>query len=454
MMTTITFFNQLTAMPKRLAMVLTVLCTIGVGQMWAETYKLTKVTFVSAGEKYVFEQDGYVMNNSTSSSALQCTNSYNTTGLSGTENYVWTLETAANGFYMKNISKSSDQYLNNTSSTGVSFGNKSSIWKFTFTNGIALIQNTSNSNRFLGYTNATSHAYKAYATSNLNSYPHEVIVYKLEKETSASVSVTSVSLDHSSLSLTVGETASLVATVIPANATNKNVSWTTSNSSIASVSDGVVTAVAAGNATITVTTADGNKTATCAVSVSAAQGGGGSGSDGCTWQLVTDASTLVVGDRVVIAAKDYNYAISTTQNNNNRGQAAITKDGNNITFSNDVQILTLQNGNTTGTFAFQDNGGTNNGYLCAASSGSNYLRTETTLSANSSWKVTISSGTATITAQGSYTRNVMQYNQSSSLFACYSSASQKALVIYKEVCSNETARCLTPKCGVTVAARG
>ena len=432
-----TIFNQLTAMPKRLAMVLTVLFTVGVGSMWgADTYKLTKVTSVSAGEMYVFEQDGYVMNNSTSSSALQCTNSYNTTGLSGTENYVWTLETATNGFYMKNISKSSNQYLNNASSTNVSFGNKSSIWKFTFTDGIALIQNTSNSNRFLGYTNATSHVYKAYATSNLNSsYPHEVIVYKLEKETSASVSVTSVSLDYSSLSLTVGETAPLVATITPANATNQNVSWTTSNSSIASVSNGVVTAVGAGDATITVTTADGNQTATCAVSVSAAQGGGGSGSGECTWELVTDASTLAAGDRIVIAAKDYNYAISTTQNSNNRGQAAITKSGSTISEpSTSVQILTLEAGKTSGSLAFN----TGSGYLYAASSGSNYLRTETKLSDNSSWTISITDGTATIKANGTNSRNVMQYNQSSSLFACYSSASQKALVIYKEVCSNET----------------
>ena len=153
---------------------------------WAETYKLTKVTSVSAGEKYVFEQGGYVMNNSVSSSALQCTNSYKTTGLEGTEAYVWTLESATGGFYMKNVSKSSSQYLNNSSSTSVSFGTKSSIWKFTFTDGIAVIQNTSNSDRFLGWTSASSHAYKAYATSNMSSssYPHDITVYKLEEETS------------------------------------------------------------------------------------------------------------------------------------------------------------------------------------------------------------------------------------------------------------------------------
>ena len=172
---------------------------LGVGNAWGATYKLTKVTSVSAGEKYVFEQGGYVMNNTVSSSALQCTNLYNTTGLSGTETYIWTLESASGGFYMKNASKTSSQYLNNSSSTSVSFGNKTSIWKFTFTDGIAVIQNTSNSNRFLGWTNAISYAYKAYATSNMSSstYPHDITVYKLEVEAAPSHTITAVSNNDS-----------------------------------------------------------------------------------------------------------------------------------------------------------------------------------------------------------------------------------------------------------------
>lgn len=153
-----------------------------------------------------------------------------------------------------------------------------------------------------------------------------------------------------------------------------------------------------------------------------------------TGTLVTDASTLAVGDKIVIAAKDYNYALSTTQNSNNRGQAAVTKDNNTITFGDDVQILTVAEGTTNGTFAFD----TGAGYLYAASSSSNYLRTEETLSANSSWKITVAEdGTATIVAQGANTRNTMQYNQSSSLFSCYGTASQKAICLYKLTASSE-----------------
>ena len=143
--------------------------------------------------------------------------------------------------------------------------------------------------------------------------------------------------------------------------------------------------------------------------------------------LVTDASTLAVGDQIVIVASGYDYALSTTQNSNNRGQASVTKDGDNVSYGADVQIITLEEGNVDGTFAF--NVGT--GYLYAASSSGNYLRTNANLDNNGSWKVSVTDGIASLVAQGSYSRNVMQYNQSSSLFSCYSSASQKALSIYK-----------------------
>lgn len=80
--------------------------------------------------------------------------------------------------------------------------------------------------------------------------------------------VTGVSLDKTTLTLAVNDTGKLTATVIPDNATNKNVTWKSSNTSVATVSaDGTVTAKNAGTATITVTTVDGGKTATCTVTV-------------------------------------------------------------------------------------------------------------------------------------------------------------------------------------------
>jgi len=84
------------------------------------------------------------------------------------------------------------------------------------------------------------------------------------------VSVTGVSLDKSTASIQIGASASLTATVLPTNATNKNVTWLSSNTSVATVSaTGKVTGIAAGTATITVTTEDGSKSATCTVTVTA-----------------------------------------------------------------------------------------------------------------------------------------------------------------------------------------
>lgn len=172
--------------------------TIGVGQMWgATTYKLTLVTSASGlntTDKYVFEQDGYVMNNSISSNALVSTNSYSTTGLSGSESYIWKLASATTGYKMQCLGKTGNNYLANSGSTNVSFATSASgsDWSITFTDGIAKITNNSNNGRFLGWTNnSTSHNYKAYASNNsCSTYPCSITVYKLEEEVSCTSSIT------------------------------------------------------------------------------------------------------------------------------------------------------------------------------------------------------------------------------------------------------------------------
>jgi|GEM_PF-1794338 len=84
----------------------------------------------------------------------------------------------------------------------------------------------------------------------------------------APIPVTSVALNKTTLTMSIGDTDTLIATVNPDDADNKNVSWTSNNEAVATVdANGLVTAIANGNATITVTTEDGGKTATCTVTV-------------------------------------------------------------------------------------------------------------------------------------------------------------------------------------------
>lgn len=83
-----------------------------------------------------------------------------------------------------------------------------------------------------------------------------------------SIYVNGVTINNKAVEMMEGEVVTLIATINPSNASYRNVYWTSSDSSVATVDNtGKVTAVKAGSATITVTTEDGGKTATCKVTV-------------------------------------------------------------------------------------------------------------------------------------------------------------------------------------------
>ncbi len=108
------------------------------------------------------------------------------------------------------------------------------------------------------------------------------------------VPVTSVSLDRTSIEIEEGYSETLTAAIHPDNATNKKLNWTSSDKSVAIVSDGKVVAQKAGTATITVTTEDGNKTATCEVTVTHRTIH--------VWEVVFDKNSveMVVGDDLAL----------------------------------------------------------------------------------------------------------------------------------------------------------
>ena len=249
-----------------------------------------------------------------------------------------------------------------------------------------------------------------------------------------SVSVTPAS--HTFATTNVGETATQEFTITAENTT------ATLSASIDNTTDFAISPIAGDKVTVTYQPQSaGDHTATMTVkageeaSTTVALTGKAVAALEGTWILVTDASSLNVGDKIIIAAKESDVALSTTQAGNNRPEVAITKNDNTITATSETQVLTLEAGNMENTLALY----TGDGYLYAASSSSNYLRTETTLSDNSSWTISIADGTATLTAQGTYTRNTMFYNNSSKIFSCYAAGTttQKALAIYKKVDESE-----------------
>ena len=157
------------------------------------------------------------------------------------------------------------------------------------------------------------------------------------------------------------------------------------------------------------------------------------------WELVRDASTLKQGDIVAIVAKDYDKALSKKLYGNNvsetsisakRGVAEISKLGDFLIASADVQPLTLMTGVAEGTFSFYDEA--RNKFLVSTTTGSTYLINQVYCDVNTSFAITIDNTTtaATITnTEGEYKGNLLRYNTNG-----YFVSNQNTSAAYKDVC--------------------
>ena len=251
----------------------------------------------------------------------------------------------------------------------------------------------------------------------------------VEKLAPEVVHVTGVTVAPTEASVKVGKTVALTATIAPALATDKAVSWSSNAEGVATVDEnGVVTGVAEGTANITVTTHDGDFEAICTVTV--AKGSDFANGD---WMLVTDANELTAGSYVIIAAAEYDKAMKPYVSGNNCKSNDATKSGSMITYDSELGIFAVQTGTKENTIALFDED--NSYYLYAASGSSNYLKGETELDDNGSWTVSVADGVATLTAQGTNTRNIIKYNAADDqkIFSCYASTStnMKAIALYK-----------------------
>ena len=149
------------------------------------------------------------------------------------------------------------------------------------------------------------------------------------------------------------------------------------------------------------------------------------------YYLVTDADQLVAGRTYLIVNKAAGKALG-TQNNNNRAAVDVTVE-NDVIESIDGTVCALTLGKTGNNWTFFDaNWGSNGGYLYAASSSSNNLKTQANNDTNGQWSISFDNdGMASVVAQGSNTRNNLRYNPNGSndpLFSCYASTSNMAKV--------------------------
>ena len=119
------------------------------------------------------------------------------------------------------------------------------------------------------------------------------------------VSVTGVKLNKTELALFTDDSEILTATIEPDNATNQAVTWESSDHNVATVDNGKVSAVAAGEAIITVTTADGGKTATCQVKVTQS-----------TYSITADITTLDFGSAYIKYSQPVAQTVTITNNGN------------------------------------------------------------------------------------------------------------------------------------------
>ena len=249
-------------------MALLALLLIGAGSAWAETVtdELTADEFAATTTTYVefsgvsFTSDAIYAGNSakTSSGGIQL-RSKSSSGIVSTtsggklKSVTITVASGSNtvDVYGKNTAYSAASDLYNASNQGTKIGSLSASGTITVEGDYEYIGIRSNNGAL-------------YLTSI------EIVWETTGGSGSDPVAVTSVTLNESSLDMNVGDTETLEATVYPSNATNKSVTWTSSDPTVASVENGVVTANKKGSATITVTTTDGSYTATCAVTVTPA----------------------------------------------------------------------------------------------------------------------------------------------------------------------------------------
>ena len=343
---------------------------------------------------------------------------------------VLTLEGSDNSYKLKS---NNGKYLYAKAAKSMDFADDSEAWTLSVNDsGIILtygdngtILYNANSPRFTTYT-SNPNASMIYANLYVEYEPEEVVLQ-----------TPVISFSETTITATLGKDFDLPQLTVEPE--GLEVTYSSSDPEVATVdeSTGEVTLVAVGTTTITATSTATEEYESAAASytlkVRAELPEPG---DGDRYELVEDIASLSNNDFVIVVGEDEDgnyYSISTLQQPNNRLATTVTmcNDGT-IEVNEEVQIITLEENDGLWNLNVGD------GYLYAASSSKNYLRTETELDqkGNANADITIEEGVASIIFQGANTHNSLRYNYNNGtpIFSCYLPTSDMTAVsIYRRV---------------------
>ncbi|MBP5476860.1 MAG: Ig-like domain-containing protein [Paludibacteraceae bacterium] len=280
-------------------------------------------------------------------------------------------------------------------------------------NGIAKIVSQTpgkNNNEVYFRYNAASPRFNVYAA---NSTAADIELYILDEGSVPDVVVESVEVSPSSATLLIGKQTTLTATVLPEDADFRDVTWSSNNTAVATVSSsGVVKAIAAGTAIITATA--GGKSGSATITVKAEQS--------FTLNMVTNTAQLKAGSKVAFANAKYDKAMGLYASGNNIKAVAATFSGDRGTMTIPEEcVYTVETKN--GQYAFKDA----NGLYLYSWSGNKLGAQEDVFY----WTAEVRKTNIIISAAENAGWGHIQYNNSGACYSVYASA-QEELVMYSE----------------------
>ena len=215
------------------------------------TYRLKRVTTLTTDGLYVFEQCGQVMTNSINTkNQLLTTGSFNTTGLSGSETYVWELRSGSGGYKMYNSHAQNNYHLTGSNTFSWDNSSNATVWSFTLqSDGTFTIKNGT---LYLSYYDVDNYKYKVYEMPAKYAHPHSIIVYQLIEEAKTSPAL---SFDKKMVKFYQGESYTLPV-LSKATGHDGEIIYSSSNEQVATVNatTGEVEIVGTGRTLITAST--------------------------------------------------------------------------------------------------------------------------------------------------------------------------------------------------------